>query len=49
MKENSQSVRVRVLHALIDHKDEVEILRGLPEGSRLNPTLFGICVDELSL
>jgi len=27
----------------------VDILRGLPEGSRLSPTLFGICVAELIL
>jgi len=27
----------------------VEILCGLPEGSRLSPTLFGICVAELIL
>jgi len=40
---------VRVLHALIDQNDEVDILRGLPEGSQLSPTLFGICVAELIL
>ena len=49
LKENSRSARVRVLHALVVQKDEVEILRGLPEGSRLSPTLFGICVTELIL
>jgi len=49
LKENSRSVRVRVLHALIDQDDEVHILRGLPEGSRLSPTLFGSCVAELIL
>jgi len=49
LKENSRSVRVRVLHALIDQNDQVDILRGLPEGSRLSPTLFGICVAELIL
>jgi len=49
LKENSRSVRVRVLHALIDQKDAVDILHGLPEGSRLSPTLFGICVAELIL
>jgi len=27
----------------------VDILRGLPEGSRFSPTLFGICVTELIL
>jgi len=40
-------VRIRVLHALITAGDEVDILRGLPEGSRLSPTLFGICAAEL--
>ena len=49
LKENSRSVRVRVLHALIDQTDEVEILCGLPEGSRLSPTIFGICAVELIL
>jgi len=49
LKENSLSVRVRVLHALIDQNDEVDILRGLPERSRQSPTLFGICVAELIL
>jgi len=40
---------VRVLHVLVDQNDEVDILRDLPEGSRLSPTLFGICVAELIL
>jgi len=42
-------VRIRVLHALIEYSDEVDILRGLPELSRLSPTLFGICAPELNL
>jgi len=46
-KENSRKVRIRVLHALIQDSDEVDILRGLPEGSRLSPTLFGICAPDL--
>ena len=49
LKENSHIVRVRVLHALIDQKHGVVILRGLPEGSRLSPTLFGIYVAKLIL
>jgi len=49
LKGNSRSARVRILHALVVQKDEVEILRGLPEGSRLSTTLFGICVTELIL
>jgi len=40
-------VRIRVLHALIEASDEVDILRGLTEGSRLSPTLFEICAAEL--
>jgi len=40
-------VRIRVLHALIEEGAEVNILHGLPEGSRLSPTLFGICAAEL--
>jgi len=40
-------VRIRVLNALIETSDEVDILRGLPEGSRLSPTVFGICAAEL--
>jgi len=49
LKQNSRSVRVRDFHALVDRKDEVEILRSLPEGSQLSPTLFGICVAKLIL
>jgi len=30
LKENSRKVRIRVLHALIEDGDEVDILRGLP-------------------
>ena len=40
---------MRVRHGLNDQNDEVDILRGLSEESRLNPTLFGICVVELIL
>ena len=40
-------MRIRVLHALIEEGAEVNILHGLPEGSRLSPTLFGICAAEL--
>ena len=42
LKENSRKVRIRVFHTLIEDGDEVDILRGLPEGSRLSPTLFGM-------
>ena len=43
LKENSQKVRIRVL----EEGDEVDILCGLPDCSRLSPTLFGICAAEL--
>ena len=42
-----QSVFIRVLHPGIRESNTVEILRGLPEGSRLSPTLFGIFVSDL--
>ena len=35
-------MRIRVLHTLIDEVDEIEVLRGLAEGSRLVPTMFAI-------
>ena len=40
LRENSRRVKVRVLHALIAKNKEIDILRGLPEGIRLSPTLF---------
>jgi len=48
LKENSRKVRIRVLHTLIEDGDEVDILRGgLPEESRLSPTLFGMYAAKL--
>jgi hypothetical protein len=47
LQENSRRVRIRILHSLIAEDDEVEILKGLQEGSRLSPTLFGIFAAEL--
>jgi len=47
LKASSRKVRIRVLHALIEEGDEVDIFHGLAEGSRLSPTLFGICATEL--
>jgi hypothetical protein len=42
LKENSWNMSIRVLHPLTAAaRDEVEVLRGLPEGSRLNPTVRG--------
>jgi len=40
-------IEVRVLHPGIPAHHTVNILRGLPEGSRLSPTLFGILVADL--
>jgi len=47
LRENSKRVRIRVLHSLIPASSEEPISRGLPEGSRLSPTLFGIFAAEL--
>ena len=41
------TVTLRVLHPGIHEKETVKILRGLPEGSRLSPALFGILVADL--
>ena len=35
-------MRIRVVHALIDEVDGIEVLRGLAEGSRLVSTMFAI-------
>jgi len=40
-------VEIRVLHPKIRQSSEGKILQGLPEGSRLSPTLFGIVVADL--
>jgi len=41
------NLRLRVLHPNIQEHQTVDILRGLPECSRLSPTLFGIFVSDL--
>ena len=41
------SARIRVLHPHIPPHQTLPVLRGLPEGSRLSPTLFGIFVADL--
>jgi hypothetical protein len=41
------SVKLRVLHQVIASHQTVPILRGLPEGIRLSPTLFGIFAADL--
>ena len=41
------AVKIRVLHPCIAPHQTVPILRGLPEGSRLSPTLFGIFAADL--
>ena len=42
-------IKLQVLHPGISarHRDTVDILRGLPEGNRLSPTLFGIFVADV--
>jgi len=47
LRERFQVVKVRVLHPRISKISSVSILRGVPEGSRLSPTLFGIFVADL--
>jgi len=41
------NIRLRVLHPNIQEHQTVDILRGLPGGSRLSHTLFGIFVADL--
>jgi len=40
-------IKLKVLHPGISTRHTVDILRGLPEGSSLSPTLFGIFVADL--
>jgi hypothetical protein len=47
LRERFHVVKVRVLHPRIPKSSSVNILRGVPEGSRLSPTLFGIFVADL--
>jgi len=47
LRERVQVVKVRVLHPRISKNSSVAILQGVPEGSRLSPTLFGIFVADL--
>jgi hypothetical protein len=47
LKENSRKMRIRVLHPSILADSEVNVLRGLPEGSRLSPILFAIFAADL--
>jgi hypothetical protein len=47
LKENSRKMRIRVLHPSIAADSEVNVLRGLPEGSRLSPILFAIFAADL--
>jgi len=47
LRAHIDNIRLRVLHPNIQEHQTVDILRGLPEGSRLSPTLFGIFVADL--
>ena len=42
MRARLSKIMVQVLHPNISKDTYTTILRGLPEGSRLSPTLFGI-------
>ena len=41
-------IRLQILHLGILAHQTVDILQGLPEGSRLRPTLFGMMLPILS-
>jgi len=47
LRERFHIVKVSVLHPRIPKSSSVDILRGVLEGSRLSPTLFGIFVADL--
>jgi len=47
LTERFQVVKVRVPHPRISKNNSVAILRGVPEGSGLSPTIFGIFVEDL--
>jgi len=47
LRERFHTVKDRVLHPRIPKSSSVDILRGVPEGSRLSPTLFGIFLADL--
>jgi len=47
LRERFQVVKVHVLHPRISKNSSVAILRGVPEVSRLSPSLFGIFVADL--
>jgi len=47
LRERFNEISVRVLHPLIPSSNFVQVERGLPEGSRLSPILFGIVAADL--
>jgi len=47
LMERFQVIKVRVLHPRISECSSVDILRWIPEGKRLSPTLFGILMADL--
>jgi len=50
LRERFHTVKVRVLHPRIPKSSGVDMLWGVPEGSRLNPTLFvADLIHELKL
>ena len=49
LRERFWKAYVRVLHPHLSAHERIEILRSLPEGSKLSPSLFGIYVADLIL
>ena len=47
LRASIDNIRLQVLHPSVQEHQTVDILRGLPEGSRLSPILFGIFVADL--
>ena len=47
LRERFRQIQIRVLHPRIPIDKFVHIRRGLPEGSRLSPVLFGIVAADL--
>jgi hypothetical protein len=47
LQETYRKVNIRVLHPLIPATEYTTLMRGLPEGSKLSPPLFGILVADL--
>ena len=47
LKETYRKIQIRVLHPLISEDKYTQVLRCLPKGSKLSPSLFAIFTSEL--